>query len=122
MCMIALRDLQKKRKASGKPLKLMFISATLDQDKITRSFSGSKINIVDIPGENIEVPPAFEKTPLPSYAQLPVKAAEKAALSFSKDKGNILVFMSGKKEIDEAMSTFGLQAKANGLDLNNVDV
>ena len=122
MCMIALRDLQKKRKTAGKPLKLMFISATLDQDKITRSFPQAKISLVDIPGENIEVPPAFEKTPLPSYVQLPVKAAEKAALSLSQDKGNILVFMSGKKEIDDAMTTFGLQAKARGLDLNNVDV
>lgn len=62
------------------------------------------------------------KNSLPSYVQLPVKAAEKAALSLSQDKGNILVFMSGKKEIDDAMTTFGLQAKARGLDLNSVDV
>lgn len=125
MCMVALRDLQIKRKAAGKPpLKLMFISATLDQEKIKRSFPGAKVEPLVIPGDNQPITDVWEASgkPFPAYNDLPKLAAEKAAQSLSKDKGNILVFMSGKKEIDDAMVAFRAKSEEQKVDLKNVEL
>lgn len=96
-----LKDIQAKRKSGGKPLKIVLTSATMDAAKLGEYFPGAKT--VEVPGENIEVPPVWHEKEVP-MKELPQAAAEKVkwAIQDQKDTGNILVFLSGKPQIDEA--------------------
>ncbi len=103
LCMIQLRDIQAKRKAQGLPqLKLMFISATVDQEKIKTHFPDAVP--VEIEGKTYPVDESFETQEIPP-AQLPRRAAERIRTSIETgEKGNILAFLSGEREIEEAKS------------------
>lgn len=101
LSMINLRDIQAKRKAQGLPeLKLLFISATADKDKIMKHFPDAVS--VDIPGKTYPVKEVFETSPVP-VSLMPQKAAEKAKAAVDAgEQGNILIFLSGQKQIDQA--------------------
>jgi len=101
LCMIKLRDIQKYRKDNGlPPLKLMFISATADKEKITKHFPDAVT--VDVPGKTYTVDKKYATSKIPDE-QMPRKAAEQVRSAIEAgDKGNVLVFLSGKPEIDEA--------------------
>jgi len=115
LCMIALREIQARRQ-KGNPqglpeLKLVFISATADKDKIMKHFSGAKT--VEMPGTTYDVDEIFEDKPVPVKA-LPLVAAEKVRSAISKnDPGNILVFLSGRAQIDQAAKSL------HGMDLKD---
>lgn len=101
LCMIALREIQAIRKARNLPeLKLMFISATADKAKIMKHFPDAVP--VEVPGKTFPVAEVFETQPIP-VPELPKKAAEKVQTAIQAgEQGNILVFLSGKAQIDQA--------------------
>lgn len=100
-CMIAIRDIQAKRKELKMPeLKLVLASATLDVKKMKETFPGAAL--VEIPGINYPVQKIFENNDIPE-SKLVEAAAEKVAFVIhGQDQGNILVFLSGEGEIDIA--------------------
>lgn len=110
LCTVRLFQIQKERAAKGKPpLKLMFVSATADKDKIKGYFDKEKagtneeLAIIDVPGKTFDVDKKFEETKEYTPAQMPEAAAQKVRESIAGgDKGNILVFLSGEGEIKEA--------------------
>jgi HrpA-like RNA helicase len=107
-----LRDIQKKRKAFGRPLKLILTSATMDDKKLSTYFGNDegkkagnadelKVAKIEIPGTTFEIDKVWHDRKVPA-AKVPKVAAEKVQFSIENgDHGNILVFLSGKAQIDE---------------------
>lgn len=113
MCMIKLREIQEARAKTGHPLKIVLTSATADTEKLKDYFEkdkeGSKKNkveVVPIPGIRYDVTSVFlpPGTPDISFDKLPQAAAEKVreSINVAHDEGNILVFLSGRAQIDKA--------------------
>lgn len=101
LLLATLKNIQKKRANTGHPLKLVLTSATMDKEKLGNYFPGAKEVVVQ--GDNITVDPIFHKEKVP-MERLPEEAAKKVHESIvtNKDQGNVLVFLSGKAQIDEA--------------------
>lgn len=105
-----LRDIQKRRRAQGKPLKLVLTSATMDDQKLKDYFEkdadpknpAELVKKIEIPGTTFEINKVWHDRKVPAD-KVPKAAAEKVQFSIEKgDQGNILVFLSGKAQIDEA--------------------
>ncbi len=95
-----LKDIQAKRAKSGHPLKIVLTSATMDEVKLKDYFPGAAK--IEIPGANFDVDVQYHDKEVP-LKELPKAAAEKVKWAIDKgDEGNILVFFSGKPQIDEA--------------------
>jgi HrpA-like RNA helicase len=101
LLLATLKDIQNQRAKTDRPLKLVLTSATMDKEKLGKYFPGAKEVVVQ--GDNITVDPIFHKEKVP-MEYLPEEAAKKVEWSIkeAKDQGNILVFLSGKPQIDEA--------------------
>lgn len=96
-----LKKIQEKRQQAGKPLKLILTSATMDEDKLKRNFQGAKT--VEVPGETFPIDDKTWHDRRVPMSELPKAAAEKVKFAIDKgDPGNILVFLSGRAQIEEA--------------------
>lgn len=93
-----LAEAQKKRAVTGRPLKVILTSATMDEVKLKGYFEGAQK--IEVPGENIDVPPEFAKERV-DRTQIPAAAAKKINESLATDEGNILVFLSGQSQIEQ---------------------
>ncbi len=96
-----LKKIQENRKQAGKPLKLVLTSATMDEDKLKKNFQGAVK--IEVPGETFPIDDKTWHDKRVPMAELPKAAAEKVKFSIDKgDPGNILVFLSGRAQIEEA--------------------
>lgn len=93
-----LKQTQKVRAVSGKPLKLVLTSATVDRNKVLAYFEGT--THVQIPGRTFPVEEEFSAKPIDARDLIPA-AAERAEkiVRESQDQGDILIFMPGREEI-----------------------
>jgi HrpA-like RNA helicase len=92
-----LYDIQQKRAKTGHPLKIILTSATMDEVKLGSFFEGAQK--IEVPGANIDVPINYLTNPVP-IEKIPEAAAQKVTESLKDDDGNILVFLSGQKQIE----------------------
>jgi len=97
-----LKQTQKARAASGKPLKLVLTSATVDRDKMLAYFEGTKH--VQIPGRTFPVEEEFSAKAIDTR-DLIGAAAERTEkiVREGQDQGDILIFMPGREEISKTI-------------------
>lgn len=83
---------------SRKDLKLIISSATMDAQKFSEYFDNAKIIVV--PGRRYQVTNYYLKAPEADYIEAAVITA--LQIHITQPKGDILVFLTGQEEIDEA--------------------
>lgn len=102
-----LVDIQKKRKEGGViPLKIIVTSATLEKDKFEgffRKINGEDLAIIEVPGRLFPVTTHFEKKEVWNYEYRAAELVKEICLknAQSSRKGDILIFMPGKHEIEK---------------------
>lgn len=90
-----------KAQSLGSSIKFVLMSATLNAAKFSQHFDGAPI--VEASGRMFPISVQFQAEPVPAWAK-PEKAAELAAdIHKSGSSGDILIFMSGKPEINEVI-------------------
>jgi HrpA-like RNA helicase len=119
LLMPLLRKAQEKRKNTANPLKLIFATGTAEviQEKVVNYFPETK-------SINVEKPPHplhkhWDRETIPNK-EIAKKAAQKA-IELLKDptqKGDVLAFLPGQREINEAMEEFQRLADQQHLDLD----
>lgn len=93
-----LFGLLKKAMAKRKDLKLIVTSATLDAEKFSTYFTGCPI--FSIPGRLFPVTVLYSKEPEQDY--LDASLITVMQIHLSQPPGDILLFLTGKEEIDTA--------------------
>lgn len=98
-----LVDIQKKRKDRGMiPLKIIVASATLEKDKFEDFFFAipeETLSVIEVPGRLFPIKAYFEEKEVLGYEEA---AAEKVMqICQETKKGDILIFMPGKREIEK---------------------
>eukprot|EP01028_Stygiella_incarcerata_P003611 TRINITY_DN1745_c0_g1_i1.p1 TRINITY_DN1745_c0_g1~~TRINITY_DN1745_c0_g1_i1.p1 ORF type:complete len:715 (-),score=189.41 TRINITY_DN1745_c0_g1_i1:1582-3726(-) len=81
-----------------KELKLVVMSATMDAEKFQSYFSGAPL--ISVPGRLHPVDVFYTETPEQNYLEAAVRTA--VQLHLSEDDGDILIFLTGEEEIEEA--------------------
>ncbi|KAH9259476.1 hypothetical protein BASA81_002519 [Batrachochytrium salamandrivorans] len=102
-----LKALVKRRKDN---LKLIVTSATLDCEKFSRYFF--QCPVFTIPGRTFPVEVLYAKEPEPDYVDAALITVMQIHLS--EAPGDILVFLTGQEEIDQACETLFARMKALG--------
>jgi len=93
-----LAEIQAKRAKTKHPLKIILTSATMDEVKLNRYFENA--STITLEGNTVDVPPTFLEAKI-DIARIPEAAAKKVNESIAEDEGNILVFLSGQRQIAE---------------------
>ncbi len=104
-----LKQIQVKRNEIGKPLKVVVTSATLEKEKFKQYFNSAPS--IEVPGRLHPVEMHFEET-------TPVNVMEAASEKVKKivsesDRGDILIFMPGKQEIEDTIGRIQKMKLAN---------
>lgn len=105
-------------KAGCGPLKLVVMSATLDADKFQRYFDGAPL--LRVPGRTHPVEIFYTAKPEANY----VEAAVRTTLHIHEHEGpgDILLFLTGEQEIEQACQEIREKAGALGKDLPEIVV
>jgi ATP-dependent RNA helicase DHX8/PRP22 len=93
-----LKKAMQRRQEMGIPLKLICTSATLDATKFSKYFGGA--NIFRIPGRTFPVVSLFAREPEQDYLEAALITV--LQIHLSEPPGDVLVFLTGKEEIDTA--------------------
>ena len=93
-------------------LKLIVTSATLNSDKFSKFFGGCPV--FKIPGRTYDVEILYAKVPEIDYLEAALKTV--LQIHLNEKPGDILLFLTGQEEIDNACSM--LQIKINSLGKN----
>lgn len=109
-----LIDIQKKRKEQQLiPLKIIVTSATLEKEKFEKFFQeveGETLGIVEVPGRLFPIETRYEQHDVWNYEERAAQVVEEICESKirqtiqgenSKENGDILIFMPGKREIED---------------------
>jgi ATP-dependent RNA helicase DHX8/PRP22 len=91
-------------------LKVIVTSATLDADKFSEYFN--KCPIFSIPGRTFPVEVLFSKTPVEDYVEEALTTV--LQIHLTEPAGDILVFLTGKEEIDTSCEVLYERMKALG--------
>ncbi|KAJ3001369.1 hypothetical protein NUW54_g6469 [Trametes sanguinea] len=96
-------------------IKLVVMSATLDAEKFQTYFSPNTENgpapLFKVPGRAFPVEVFYTQEPTPNYTEAAVDTV--LMIQCAEEPGNILVFLTGKEEIEVACRT--IKAKADDL-------
>ncbi len=119
-----LVDIQKKRKLKGViPLKILVTSATLEKEKFERFFNmieGESLASVEVPGRLFPITTIYEKREVFAYEQT---AAEKVRTIVHEGKrGDILIFMPGKREIEKTKEAIQALDNFDGMNLEIITI
>lgn len=101
-----LKGAQLRRKQSKHPLKLVVMSATLDQANFTRYFDGSVPAYVE--GRQYPVDIFYTAQAQDSYVQAAINTI--LQVHFDEGDGSVLVFLTGQDEIDNIASVLEEQS------------
>ncbi len=94
-----LKDIQKKRKKQGNPLKLVVASATLEKQKLIDYFDNAPA--IEVPGRPYPVDVHYRDQNPTDIEDVPGIAAQTTMGILSSGKeGDVLIFMPGREEID----------------------
>ena len=91
-------------------LKLIVTSATLDAQKFSAYFFNCKV--FRIPGRSFQVQTFFSKQPESDYIQASLETVQQIHLQ--EPEGDILLFLTGQEEIDNACQALDKRMKALG--------
>ncbi len=107
-----LKDIQKKRKKQGNPLKLVVASATLEKQKLIDYFDNAPA--IEVPGRPYPVDVHYRSQNPSELEDVPVIAAQTTMEILSSGKeGDVLIFMPGREEIDATIKTIDEFTKGN---------
>jgi HrpA-like RNA helicase len=99
-----LKEAQRQRANSGRPLKIILASATMETDKFLKYFGNAKL--IQVEGRMFDLDILYENKTV-SVEDSPDAAAQKLAdLIRSGEKGNFQIFLHGIAAIKRSMATF----------------
>ncbi|KAJ7625334.1 P-loop containing nucleoside triphosphate hydrolase protein [Mycena polygramma] len=103
--MALLRALAKKRK----DLKIIVMSATdADAGKFHRFFGHNSMSLFRVPGRNFPVEVFYTQEPEPDYLEAAIRTV--LMIHRAEDPGNVLLFLTGAEEIEDACRKLKLEA------------
>ena len=105
-----LKELIVKRNGTDYPLKLVIMSATIETDRFVKFFN-DEAPVLTIPGRQHGVEIFHSAEPKEDYLSASIETA--VDLHLTKGEGDILIFLTGEGEIEEAVSKIGFQISAN---------
>ncbi|KAB5589803.1 Pre-mRNA-splicing factor [Ceratobasidium theobromae] len=112
-----LKEIAKRRK----DLKIVVMSATLDALKFQKYFStggeGTVAPLLKVPGRTFPVETFYTQEPEPDYVEAAIRTV--LMIHQAEDEGDILVFLTGEEEIEDACRK--IRAEAEGLSLGGKD-
>lgn len=94
-------------KESGDELKVVVMSATLDAEKMQKYFSNAPL--ISIPGRTFPVDIFYTPEPEPDYLKASVRTV--LMIHTEEDQGDILLFLTGEEEIEQACRLITNSAK-----------
>lgn len=100
-----LKDLVRKR-AKTNPLKLIIMSATIEIERFVNYFD-KKAPVLTIPGRQHPVEVYYTPRPEEDYLSAAIKTS--AQIHLYEDPGDILVFLTGEDEIEQAVTKIGYE-------------
>ena len=105
-----LKRLVVKRKDSGHPLKVIIMSATLDAGKFQKYYDDAPL--LSIPGRTFAVDIMYTANPESDYFEAAVRTA--IQIHLYEEDGDILVFLTGEEEIENAVRRISEDPLVNG--------
>jgi HrpA-like RNA helicase len=97
-----LKHTQETRSASGKPLKIVLTSATVDREKILAYFNDAEH--IQVPGKIFPVKEEFSTFPIDQRELMNAAAARvEKIIREGQEEGDILIFMPGREEISKTI-------------------
>ncbi|CAE6447767.1 unnamed protein product [Rhizoctonia solani] len=104
-----LKEVAKRRK----DLKIVVMSATLDALKFQKYFStggdGTMAPLLKVPGRTFPVETFYTQEPEPDYVEAAIRTV--LMIHQAEDEGDILVFLTGEEEIEDACRKIRLEAE-----------
>ncbi|KAG8699070.1 DEAH-box ATP-dependent RNA helicase prp43 [Ceratobasidium sp. 423] len=104
-----LKDVAKRRK----DLKIVVMSATLDALKFQKYFStggeGTIAPLLKVPGRTFPVETFYTQEPEPDYVEAAIRTV--LMIHQAEDEGDILVFLTGEEEIEDACRKIKIEAE-----------
>ncbi|CAE6478517.1 unnamed protein product [Rhizoctonia solani] len=104
-----LKDVAKRRK----DLKIVVMSATLDALKFQKYFStggdGTMAPLLKVPGRTFPVETFYTQEPEPDYVEAAIRTV--LMIHQAEDEGDILVFLTGEEEIEDACRKIRIEAE-----------
>ncbi|CAE6371867.1 unnamed protein product [Rhizoctonia solani] len=104
-----LKEVSKRRK----DLKIVVMSATLDALKFQKYFStggdGTIAPLLKVPGRTFPVETFYTQEPEPDYVEAAIRTV--LMIHQAEDEGDILVFLTGEEEIEDACRKIRLEAE-----------
>lgn len=102
-----LKDVAKRRK----DIKIIVMSATLDALKFQKYFGselGKPAPLLRVPGRTFPVETFFTQEPEPDYVEAAIRTV--LMIHQAEDEGDILVFLTGEEEIEDACRKIKIEA------------
>lgn len=100
-----LVDIQKRRRDQQvTPLKILVTSATLEKDKFTEFFTGipeEPLGVIEVPGRLFPITAEFSDKEIWEFEIAAAEKVQQIVKSAKGSKGDILIFMPGKREIEK---------------------
>ncbi|CAE6490669.1 unnamed protein product [Rhizoctonia solani] len=104
-----LKEVAKRRR----DLKIVVMSATLDALKFQKYFStggdGTMAPLLKVPGRTFPVETFYTQEPEPDYVEAAIRTV--LMIHQAEDEGDILVFLTGEEEIEDACRKIRLEAE-----------
>lgn len=119
-----LVDIQKQRRVKGLvPLKILVTSATLEKDKFINFLNKlpeEKLDVIEVPGRLFPIKSHFESRDVWDFQGRAAEITE--SICKNKEKGDILIFMPGKGEIDRTKKAIEVLPNFEKLNLEIITV
>lgn len=111
-----IKDIGKHRK----DLKILISSATMDAELFSRYFDNAPI--FKAPGRTYDVDILYTKSPEADYVEAAVVTALQIHIKEKDSKGDILIFLTGQEDIEQAYELLSVKAKNLGTKIKELKI